>query len=54
MKEEKLKEVIREEIEKVTKLLIDGVNRPISVAIAKTWLQSLQRIDGVCKERNRY
>ena len=50
--EEKLKNVIREEMERVTKMLIE---RGSSDAIIITkWLQSLQRINDVCKERNRY
>ena len=50
--EEKLKDVIREEIERVTKMLIDGGSA--NAIIITKWLQSLQRINDVCKERNRY
>lgn len=50
--EEKLKEVIREEMDKVTKMLIDSGSQ--NAAIITKWLQSLQRINNVCKERNRY
>lgn len=50
--EEKLKDVIREEMENVTKMLIENGSRD-SIIITK-WLQSLQRINNVCKERNRY
>lgn len=52
MNEEKLKNVIREEMDKVTKMLIDGGSKD-GIIITK-WLQSLQRINDVCKERNRY
>lgn len=50
--EEKLKNVIREEMERVMKMLIDGGSTD-AIIITK-WLQSLQRINDVCKERNRY
>jgi hypothetical protein len=50
--EEKLKNVIREEMERVTKMLINGGSTD-AIIITK-WLQSLQRINDVCKERNRY
>lgn len=50
--EEKLKTVIADEIRKVTALLISGECRD-SVLTTK-WLQSLQKIDEVCKNRNRY
>lgn len=50
--EEKLKEVIREEMDKVTKMLIDSGSQ--NTVIITKWLQSLQRINNVCKERNRY
>ena len=50
--EEKLKDVIREEIDMVTKLLIE--NGSHDAIIITKWLQSLQRIDNVCKDRNRY
>ena len=52
MNEEKLKNVIREEMDKVTKLLIERGSTD-AIIITK-WLQSLQRINDVCKERNRY
>lgn len=50
--EKKLKNVIREEIERVMKMLIDGGST--DAIIVTKWLQSLQRINDVCKERNRY
>lgn len=50
--ETKLKDVIRDEMDKVTKMLIDGGSTN-AVTLTK-WLQSLQRINDVCKERNRY
>ena len=49
----KLKKVIQEEKDKATKLLFDHDEKVDSVTITK-WLQSLQRIDDVCKDRNRY
>lgn len=52
MSEEKLKDVIRDEMDKVTKMLIEG-GRTDAITLTK-WLQSLQRINDVCKERNRY
>ncbi len=52
MSEEKLKDVIRDEMDKVTKMLIDGGST--NAIIITKWLQSLRRIDDVCKERNRY
>lgn len=52
MEDLKLKKVISEEIERVTKLLISS---ECGDKITTTkWLQSLQRINDVCKERNRY
>ena len=51
--ETKLKDVIRDEMDKVTKMLIDGGSTANAVTLTK-WLQSLQRINDVCKERNRY
>lgn len=50
--EEKLKDVIRDEMDKVTKMLISSGNGD-KITLTK-WLQSLQRINEVCKERNRY
>ena len=50
--EKKLKNVIREEIERVMKMLIE--NGSTDAIIITKWLQSLQRINDVCKERNRY
>ena len=51
---DKLKDVIREEMEKVSKLLVeDKVVFTTKYALTK-WLQSLQKINDVCKERNRY
>lgn len=51
---EKLKDVIREEIDKVSKLLAN--EKPVfSTKYTLTkWLQSLQKINDTCKERNRY
>lgn len=51
--ESTLKKTIREEIEKVTELMVEDNDFPKFV-ITKRWLQSLQRIDSVCKNRNRY
>lgn len=50
--EEKLKDVIREEIEKVINLLTTNGSKD-SIIITQ-WLQSLQKIDRTCKDRNRY
>ena len=47
----KLKVAIREEIDKVAKMLTE--HKGDTVVITK-WLQSLQRINDICKERNRY
>lgn len=49
---EKLKVVLQEEIDKVVHRLIDSGNKDSGTL--KEWLQSLQRIDKVCEERNRY
>lgn len=49
MENTKLKDVIREEINKVKDKLIET-----GLPEFKEWLQSLQRIDDVCKNRNRY
>ncbi len=49
---EKLKDVIRSEMDKVTKMLISSEHSD-KVTLTK-WLQSLQKINDVCKERNRY
>ena len=49
---EKLKQVIQEEIDKVIYRLIDSNVKDNGTL--KEWLQSLQRIDKVCEERNRY
>ena len=51
--ETKLKDVIREEMDIVTDLLLDNGGKHL-VDIVTRWLKSLQRIDKVCKERNRY
>ena len=48
----KLKVVIKEEKDKFTKMLI--ANGSQDAIIITKCLQSLQRIDDVCKERNRY
>lgn len=50
--ESKLKKLIREEKEKVTEMLLK--NGSHDAIILTKWLQSLQRIDDLCKERNRY
>lgn len=50
---EKLKATIKEEIDKVMYKLIDS-NTAKDSGTLKEWLQSLQRIDTVCKNRNRY
>lgn len=47
----KLKRTIQEEMEKVTKMLISSGGDKITLT---KWLQSLQRINDVCKDRNRY
>ena len=52
MSDAKLKEVIRKEIADVTNLLI--AKGSTDAVIITKWLQSLQRIDEVCKNRNRY
>ena len=52
MSEEKLKDIIRDEMDKVTQMLISGGSE--NAIIITKWLQSLQRINDVCKERNRY
>ena len=50
-----LKRTIQDEMDRVTKLLIQGgENDHTRHALFKEWLQSLQRINDVCKERNRY
>lgn len=49
---EKLKDVIRAEMDKVTKMLISPEHSD-KITLTK-WLQSLQKINDVCKERNRY
>lgn len=49
---EKLKDVIRSEMDKVTKMLISPEHSD-KITLTK-WLQSLQKINDVCKERNRY
>ena len=50
--ETKLKDIIRKEIDEVKDLLI--AKGSTDAVIITKWLQSLQRIDKVCKERNRY
>ena len=48
----KLKDVIHNEMNKVTYMLISsGTGDKITLT---KWLQSLQRINNVCKNRNRY
>ena len=49
--ETKLKDVIREELDNVMNLLIGSGGDKV---IITKWYQSLQRIDNVCKDRNRY
>lgn len=51
--EKKLKELIREEIDSVTNLLISP-NKYDDKFIMTKWLQSLQRINECCKNRNKY
>ena len=51
---EKLKNVIQEEQQIATKyMLSDAISKNVKVFVKK-WLQSLQKIDNICKERNRY
>ena len=52
MEQTRLKDVIREEMDKVTKMLISS-DYSDKITLTK-WLQSLQRINDVCKDRNRY
>ena len=47
----KLKIALREEKDKFTKMMIETTEH---ADIIKLCLQSLQRIDDICKERNRY
>lgn len=47
----KLKQVIRDELDNVMKLLLSSGGDKI---VLTKWLQSLQRINDICKERNRY
>lgn len=49
----KLKKLLRDEIDSVTKQLVTCDDNSHSYVL-KQWLQSLQRIDDLCKERNRY
>ena len=49
----KLKKLLREEIDNVTKQLVQCEEQSTQQYL-KSWLQSLQRIDDLCKERNRY
>ena len=49
----KLKIALREEVDKVSKVLTTEENIRV-VDIAKQWLESLQRINDICKDRNRY
>lgn len=51
---EKLKNVLQEEQQICTKLLISGEISDSGKILVTKWLQSLQRIDKICKERNRY
>ena len=53
MEEKTLKGVIREEIDTVTSMLLT-IDESVVVHVLKLWLQSLQTIDNVCKNRNRY
>ena len=50
--EDKLKDVIRSEMDNVTKMLISPECTD-KITLTK-WLQSLQRINDICRERNRY
>ena len=47
----KLKQVIRDELDNVMKLLLSSGGDKV---VLTKWLQSLQRINDICKERNRY
>jgi len=47
----KLKDLIQDEINKVKDKLISSSGDKTTL---KEWLQSLQQIDNVCKDRNRY
>lgn len=51
--ESTLKKTIREEIDKVATMMVEDSGLPKDIII-KRWLQSLQRIESVCKNRNRY
>lgn len=48
----KLKKVIRDEMDNVMKMLL-SFEYDDKLTLTK-WLQSLQRINDICKERNRY
>lgn len=48
----KLKTIIREEKEKVTQEILKSGS--LHADVVNKWLESLQRIDDYCKERNRY
>lgn len=50
---EKLKDVIQNEIDHVTKMMISTPDTKTKMVYEK-WLQSLQKINDVCKVRNRY
>ena len=52
MEKLQLKTYIQEEIKNVTNMLISGGST--DAIILTKWLQSLQKIDSICKERNRY
>lgn len=50
---EKLKDVIQNEMDHVTKMMISTPDQKQKTVYEK-WLQSLQKINDVCKVRNRY
>ena len=52
--ESKLKQTIRQEMDKVKDKIILINGKAPTETIYREWLQSLQRIDKVCKDRNRY
>lgn len=52
--ESTLKKTIREESEKVSRMLVSSDFTDEQKHVFAKWLQSLQRIDDVCKNRNRY
>ena len=51
--ESTLKKLIHDEMDKVSRMLVSEDFKEQTFMLTK-WLQSLQRIDDVCKNRNRY